>query len=98
MCIQLKPPFSRHKGIGVQFTDEPTGNLDSKSGEVVINTLEKINCEMGKTIIMVTHDPKMASYCGRLILLKDGIVLKELRREGDKEAYYQEILQEMDNL
>lgn len=80
------------------LADEPTGNLDSKSGEVVINTLEKINCEMGKTIIMVTHDPKMASYCGRLILLKDGIVLKELRREGDKEAYYQEILQEMDNL
>ena len=43
------------------------GNLDSKSGDVVIHTLSHINRELGKTIVMVTHDPKMASYCSRLI-------------------------------
>ena len=57
------------------LADEPTGNLDSKSGDVVIHTLSHINRELGKTIVMVTHDPKMASYCSRLILLKDeGVV------------------------
>lgn len=45
------------------LADEPTGNLDSKSGDVVIHTLSHINRELGKTIVMVTHDPKMASYC-----------------------------------
>ena len=53
--------------------DEPTGNLDSKSGKTVIDTMEKMNREMGKTVVMVTHDPKMASYCNRVILLKDGV-------------------------
>ena len=52
------------------LADEPTGNLDSKSGDVVNHTLSHINRELGKTIVVVTHDPKMASYCSRLILLK----------------------------
>ena len=55
MCIPLKPLFSRHKGAGVQFTDEPTGNLDSKSGKIVIDALKDINEHMGKTIIMVEY-------------------------------------------
>lgn len=98
MYIPLKPLFSRHKGIGVQFTDEPTGNLDSKSGDVVIHTLSHINRELGKTIVMVTHDPKMASYCSRLILLKDGMILEDMRNGGDQEAFYQEILGKMKEL
>ena len=49
------------------LADEPTGNLDSKSGKIVIDTLENINKKMKKTIVMVTHDPKMASYCDRVI-------------------------------
>ena len=44
------------------LADEPTGNLDSKSGDVVFHTLSHINRELGKTIVMVTHDPKMASW------------------------------------
>lgn len=80
------------------LADEPTGNLDSKSGDVVINTLEKVNQEMGKTVIMVTHDPKMASYCSRLILLKDGNIQEDLQSNGDKEAFYQEILKRMKEL
>lgn len=98
MCISLKPLFSRHNGIGIQFTDEPTGNLDSKSGKTVIDTMEKINREMGKTIVMVTHDPKMASYCNRVILLKDGVVLEELEKQDSGEEFYHTIIEKMDIL
>ena len=98
MYIPLKPLFSRHKGIGVQFTDEPTGNLDSKSGNIVIQALNHINQEPGKTIVMVTHDPKMASYCSRLILLKDGVILDDLKNSGDQEVFYQQILGKMTEL
>ena len=98
MYIPLKPLFSRHKRTGVQFTDEPTGNLDSKSGKTVIDTMEKINHEMGKTIVMVTHDPKMASYCNRVILLKDGVVLEELEKSNSGEEFYYMIIEKMDIL
>ena len=80
------------------LADEPTGNLDSKSGDVVIHTLSHINRELGKTIVMVTHDPKMASYCNRLILLKDGMILEDMRNGGDQEAFYQKILGKMKEL
>ncbi len=80
------------------LADEPTGNLDSKSGDVVIHTLSHINRELGKTIVMVTHDPKMASYCSRLILLKDGMILEDMRNGVDQEAFYQEILGKMKEL
>ena len=82
----------------ILLADEPTGNLDSKSGDVVIHTLSHINRELGKTIVMVTHDPKMASYCSRLILLKDGMILEDMRNGGDQEAFYQEILGKMKEL
>lgn len=80
------------------LADEPTGNLDSKSGNIVIEALEKINKENGKTIVMVTHDPKMASYCSRLILLKDGVIFKELNREEDSETFYRNIIEQMKDL
>lgn len=77
------------------LADEPTGNLDSKSGDVVSNTLKKVNKEMGKTVIMVTHDPKMASYCSRIIFLKDGNIQNDICSMGDREEFYQEILDMM---
>ena len=49
-------------------------------------------------IVMVTHNPKMASYCSRLILLKDGMILEDMRNDGDQEAFYQEILGKMKEL
>ena len=80
------------------LADEPTGNLDSKSGKIVIDALNKIPSEYKKTIVMVTHDPQMASYCSRLILLKDGVILEDLKNSGDQEAFYQEILGKMKEL
>lgn len=98
MYIPLKPLFSKHKGGGVQFTDEPTGNLDSKSGKIVIQALNDINKKYQKTIVMVTHDPQMASNCDRIILLKDGLILDELERGDDQKAFYQKILGRMEDL
>ena len=74
MCIQLKPLFSRHKGIGVQFTDEPTGNLDGENAENVMDILKALNKE-GKTIVLVTHDLKIANYADRIIHLEQGKIV-----------------------
>ena len=56
----------------VILCDEPTGNLDKRSGEEVMNLLKKLNQEQNKTVIIVTHDSDIASQCGRVIELSDG--------------------------
>jgi putative ABC transport system ATP-binding protein len=56
------------------FADEPTGNLDSKTGESVLNLMKNLVKDHGKTIVMVTHDRKAASFGTRLIKLKDGLL------------------------
>lgn len=81
------------------LADEPTGNLDSKSGKIVIEALRTINQEMKKTIVMVTHDPQMASNCRKIILLKDGVILETLDRgEKSQEEFYQKIIGKMEEL
>jgi len=79
MYIPLKPLFSRHKGIGVQFTDEPTGALDSKATEDLLTLFNKIN-ERGQTILMVTHSTKAASHARRVLFIKDGEVFHQIYR------------------
>jgi putative ABC transport system ATP-binding protein len=61
------------------LTDEPTGNLDSKAGKEILELLDKLQEEEGKTIIMVTHDVNIGKYAERLIYLKDGKIIKEAR-------------------
>jgi putative ABC transport system ATP-binding protein len=56
------------------LADEPTGNLDTRTGEVILGYLQKLSREMGKTVVMVTHDSKAASFGNRLIRIKDGRV------------------------
>ena len=82
----------------VVYADEPTGNLDAESAENVAAMLSLAAAKYKQTIVMVTHDPKMASYCSRLILLKDGIILEDMRNDGNQEAFYQEILGKMKEL
>lgn len=74
------------------LADEPTGNLDSRSGEIVIHLLERIHEEMGATILIVTHDLWLASHCRRLIFLKDGKIVEDLRREEGQKEFYQKII------
>ena len=64
----------------ILLADEPTGNLDSKSGTFVMKILKKLNKEKGVTLIIVTHDKKIASYADRIIYLKDGKIIKEVRK------------------
>src|SRR5258705_4085887 len=62
----------------VIFADEPTGNLDSRSGADVLSFLRDSVRDLGQTIVMVTHDPHAASYADRVILLADGMLVAEL--------------------
>jgi len=62
------------------LADEPTGNLDTKSGAEVMDIFTRLNKEKGLTIVVVTHDPTVASYCGRIIKLRDGKIIGEERK------------------
>jgi putative ABC transport system ATP-binding protein len=64
----------------VVFADEPTGNLDSRSGEEVLSFLRRSVDEFGQTIVMVTHDPVAASHTDRVVFLADGRIVDEMRR------------------
>lgn len=72
--ILLKPLFSRHKGIGVQFTDEPTGNLDSVTGMEVVGLLKTSAERYHQTILLVTHNEEIAQMAERIIRIEDGKV------------------------
>jgi putative ABC transport system ATP-binding protein len=59
------------------LADEPTGNLDSKSGKAVIDILTNLHKEQGITLVMITHDANIAHYCQRIIYIQDGQIVKE---------------------
>lgn len=80
------------------LADEPTGNLDTKSGEIVVEEFKRVNEKLGKTIIMVTHDPRMASNCKRILFLRDGQILEDAVRAGSQEDFYEQILEKMKEL
>lgn len=75
MYIPLKPLFSKHKGGGVQFTDEPTGNLDSKTSMDVILLMQSISRQFHQTTIMITHNEEIAQMADRTIRIEDGKVV-----------------------
>jgi putative ABC transport system ATP-binding protein len=62
----------------VVFADEPTGNLDSRSGAEVLSFLQRSARELGQTVVMVTHDPNAASYADRVVFLADGLLVDDL--------------------
>lgn len=74
------------------LADEPTGNLDSRSSEAVIQSFIEAKRTLGATILMVTHDTFSASYCDRVIMMKDGRVHSELTNHGDRKAFLTELL------
>lgn len=74
------------------LADEPTGNLDSKSSRAVIDAFQNAQSKMNATIFMVTHDSFAASFCDRVILLKDGTVYKQLERKAQRKNFQDELL------
>ncbi|MFE6795668.1 ABC transporter ATP-binding protein [Paenibacillus chitinolyticus] len=76
----------------ILLADELTGNLDSKAAKDVMESLKELNEQLGATIMMVTHDPFAASYCKRIVFIKDGKLFSELRRGANRQAFFQQIL------
>lgn len=74
------------------LADEPTGNLDSKAAKSLMEALEKLNKEQGRSILMVTHDPFAASYCSRIVFIQDGKPYTEIYRGEKRQAFFQKIL------
>lgn len=76
------------------LADEPTGNLDSRSSRAVIRSFEQAKQMLGATIFMVTHDSFAASFCDRVILLRDGVVWRTLEKDGMERSAFQDHLLE----
>ena len=77
----------------IVFADEPTGALDSKSARMLLETFTYMNQEMKATILMVTHDAFSASYCNRILFLKDGQIFHELiKGNRARKVFLNEIL------
>ena len=75
------------------LADEPTGALDSKSSRMLLDTMDEMNREMNATIMMVTHDAFSASFCKRILFLKDGKIFNEIYRgEKSRKEFFNEIL------
>jgi putative ABC transport system ATP-binding protein len=76
-AFMVKPPML--------MADEPTGNLDSKNGALVLDLLIELNRREGTTLILVTHDQSLAARAGRIVTLSDGVVTSDVLKEPSKE-------------
>lgn len=75
------------------LADEPTGNLDSRSSEAVIDAFITAKKKLEATTLMVTHDSLSASYCDRVILMRDGIICSELVNKGNRRVFFNELME-----
>ena len=80
------------------LADEPTGNLDSKASLDVMEALRSLNAEKKATIMMVTHDPFAASFCKRIIMIKDGRHFLEIVNGGKRQVFFKEIMDSLSML
>ena len=74
------------------LADEPTGNLDSKASQDLMESLKSLNEKRQATILLVTHDPFAASFCSRIVMIKDGKFFTEIVKGGNRQAFFQQIL------
>jgi putative ABC transport system ATP-binding protein len=66
----------------IVLADEPTGNLDTKTGMAIMDLLRRSCDELGQTIVVVTHDPRAAAYADRVVFLGDGLIIGEVSYDG----------------
>lgn len=79
--------------------DEPTGALDSRSARDLLDTMEELNTKDEVSILLVTHDPFSASYCQRILFIKDGGIHQEVKRgDQSRDSFYRQILSILGNL
>ena len=87
------------KRPSILFADEPTGALDSSSATDLLNTLKESNETLNTTILMVTHDAYAASFADRILIFKDGCIIRELfRQNDDRRTFYESIAREVAKL
>jgi len=87
------------KQPSILFADEPTGALDSSSATELLNTLYEANQELHTTILMVTHDAYAASFANRILIFKDGCIIRELTKRGsNRRDFYEAIAAEVTRL
>ena len=87
------------KRPSILFADEPTGALDSNSATDLLNTLKESNEALNTTILMVTHDAYAASFANRILIFKDGHIIRELfRQNDDRRTFYESIAREVAKL
>lgn len=87
------------KRPSILFADEPTGALDSSSATDLLNTLKESNEALNTTILMVTHDAYAASFADRILIFKDGCIIRELfKQNDDRHTFYESIAQEVAKL
>lgn len=66
------------------LADEPTGNLDTKTGDLVMSYFQKLNREQKKTIVLITHEPEIAEFADRIIFLRDGLIVEDRKTVAKK--------------
>ena len=66
------------------LADEPTGNLDSKTGEIVLETFQRLNSEQKRTIVLITHEPYVAEHANRIVHILDGAVIEDSRNNNQR--------------
>jgi putative ABC transport system ATP-binding protein len=71
------------------LADEPTGNLDTKTSEVVLGTFQKLNEEQGRTIVLITHEPDIALHARRIIMIRDGLIVEDKTSHAQKIIRYE---------
>jgi putative ABC transport system ATP-binding protein len=73
----------------IVLADEPTGNLDSRTSLEIIGIFQKLNRERGMTVVYVTHEPEIAGHAGRIIQMRDGLILTDVRNEAPLDATHE---------